>query len=131
MNDTEQMLVQIEDLKRANKRWKIFAAFAFLVIGAVSGISLERYRAERAAVKRAVEAAERQVELAERQRAEALTIVRQTREAEDAMQQQLLKKSEESVKRKEKAIKQNRNLFQLLKLQSGFVNCSTRHPWCI
>ena len=112
MNDTEQMLVQIEDLKRANKRWKIFAAFAFLVIGAVSGISLERYRAERAAVKRAVEAAERQVELAERQRAEALTIVRQTLEAEDAMQQQLLKKSEESVKRKEKAIKQNRNLFQ-------------------
>jgi len=68
------MLVQIEDLKRANKRWKITAGCAFFIIAIVSVVNLERYAAEQVAMNRALEEAELQEELAERQRAKALQV---------------------------------------------------------
>ena len=89
MTETEAMLAQIKDLKRANKRWKITAGCALLVVVAIGLMSLEQYRAERAAVNRAVEEGKALVELAERQRVEARTNAMEARDAMDFMQQLL------------------------------------------
>jgi cytochrome c-type biogenesis protein CcmH/NrfG len=87
MQGPDEMLAQIEKLKRAKRRWKITAICALVPLICLSLITLESYRARQAEAKKAIKAAQRLIGEGELETQAAEAQVQALREMKEAMEQ--------------------------------------------